>query len=134
MTNVELNYLSFTMKENIIRTKSFQFALEIVDIYKYLVFVRKEYVISKQLLRSGTSIGAMVRKSEYAQSKPDFIHKLSIGIKECNESLYWLELLKQSEYLNEKKFHKLWSLGSENRKILSSIILTSKETLKQIDK
>jgi four helix bundle protein len=81
------------MKENIIKNKSFDFALRIVKLYQYLVEEKKEYILSKQLLRSGTSIGAMVRESEYAESKADFIHKLYIALKEANESLYWLELL-----------------------------------------
>jgi four helix bundle protein len=81
------------MKKNIVKDKSFDFAIRIVKLYQYLTTEKNEYILSKQLLRSGTSVGAMVRESEHAQSKADFIHKLSIAQKESNETLYWLELL-----------------------------------------
>ncbi len=84
------------MKENIIKNKSFEFALRIIKLYKHLQS-EKEYILSKQILRSGTSVGALVRESEHAQSTADFIHKLSIAQKEANESEYWLELLHQSD-------------------------------------
>lgn len=83
------------MKENVIKSKSFAFALRIVKLYKYLSTTHNEYVLSKQLLRSGTAIGALVRESEHAESKADFIHKLSIALKEANETDYWLELFYQ---------------------------------------
>lgn len=76
------------MKESILKVKSFLFAIRIVNLYKFLATEHKEYILSKQLLRSGTSIGAMVREAEFGQSKPDFIHKLSIAQKESNESIY----------------------------------------------
>ncbi len=81
------------MKENAIRDKSFAFALRIVKLYQYLTEQKKEYVLSKQLLRSGTTIGALVREAQQAESKADFIHKLAIALKEANESDYWLDLL-----------------------------------------
>ncbi|MEO6327779.1 MAG: four helix bundle protein [Ginsengibacter sp.] len=81
------------MKENIIKLKSFEFTLRIIKLYKYLIEVKKEFVLSKQLVRSGTAVGAMIRESEHAESKPDFIHKLSIALKEANETQYWIELL-----------------------------------------
>ena len=81
------------MKENAIRDKSFAFALRIVKLYQYLTEQKKEYVLSKQLLRSGTAIGALVREAQQAESKADFIHKLAIALKEANESDYWLDLL-----------------------------------------
>ncbi len=81
------------MKENSIKIKSFSFAFRIVKLYQYLKSEKNEYVLSKQLLRSGTSIGALIRESEHSESKLDFIHKLAIAQKETNESLYWLELL-----------------------------------------
>lgn len=114
------------MKENIIKNKSFSFALRIVKLYQYLVDEKKEYILSKQLLRSGTSIGAMVRESEYAESKADFIHKQYIALKEANESLYWLELLYQSNYIEEKGFNSIYSYLQEIKKILVSITKTSK--------
>lgn len=81
------------MKENIIKTKSFDFALRTIRLYQYLQIEKKEFILSKQLLRCGTSIGAMVRESEQAESKSDFIHKLAIAQKEANETEYWIELL-----------------------------------------
>jgi len=117
------------MSDNVIEDKSLLFALKVIEIYKVLVYKKKEYVLSKQLLRSGTAIGAMVRESKYAQSKSDFIHKLSIGIKECNETLYWLQLLNKSEYLNDEDYYKIEKLGIENLKILPSIIVTSKKSI-----
>ena len=89
------------MGDNVIKNKSFNFALRIVKLYQFLNQEKKEYVLSKQLLRSGTAIGALVCESEQAESKLDFIHKLAIAQKEANETDYWLELLFQSEYLNE---------------------------------
>ena len=78
---------------NAIREKSFAFAVRVVNLYKYLRAEKKEFVLSKQLLRSGTAIGALVREAEQAESKPDFVHKMSIALKEANESEYWLTLL-----------------------------------------
>jgi four helix bundle protein len=79
------------MKENIIKIKSFAFSLRIVRLYQFLTESKREFILSKQLLRSGTAIGALVRESEHAESKADFIHKLSIALKEANESAYWLD-------------------------------------------
>jgi four helix bundle protein len=90
------------MKENIAKVKSFAFALRVVKFYRIFTEKKREYVLSKQLLRSSTSIGAMVRESEHAESKADFIHKLSIALKEANETEYWLELLHKSEYIDDK--------------------------------
>ena len=93
--------------DNPVRDKSFGFALRIVKLYQYLKEEKREYVLSKQVLRSGTAIGALIRESQYAESKADFIHKLAISLKEANETEYWIELLFQSGYLEEKKlsFH-----------------------------
>ncbi|MDE1191126.1 MAG: four helix bundle protein [Arachidicoccus sp.] len=88
---------------------------------------KREYVLSKQLLRSGTSIGANIREAEQAQSKIDFIHKLSIALKEANETEYWLELLNQSGYLEQKLFESLYIDCKEMLKLLTSIIKTSKQ-------
>jgi four helix bundle protein len=82
------------MRENVLLIKSFAFAVRIVRLYQFLCDNKKEFVLSKQLLRSGTSVGAMAREAEHSESKADFIHKLSISQKEINESIYWLELLK----------------------------------------
>ncbi|MFH1095910.1 MAG: four helix bundle protein [Candidatus Desantisbacteria bacterium] len=117
------------MKENIIKNKSFDFALRIVNLFKFLQD-KKEFILSKQVLRSGTSIGAMVRESEHAESKADFIHKMSIAQKEANESIYWLELLYKSDYLDKNMFNSLESDIIEIQKLLSSIVISSKNKLK----
>lgn len=110
----------------ILKDKSFQFAIRIVNLYKYLKDEKKEFTLSKQLLRSGTAIGAMYREAEFAESKSDFIHKLAIAQKECNESLYWLELLKATGYLKEEEFQSLHENASELMKLLTSSIKTAK--------
>ena len=112
-------------KPNIIKEKSFLFAIEIVGLYKVLA-ERKEFVLSKQVLRSGTSIGANVRESEHAQSKTDFIHKLSIALKEANETEYWLDLLFETKYLSQIEFENIKPKIIELLKLLTSIINTSK--------
>ncbi len=114
------------MKENIIKLKSFDFALRIVNLYKYLVEVKKEYVLSKQLLRSGTAVGAMIRESEHAESKSDFIHKLSMALKEANETQYWIELLYKSNFIEEKSFQSIQLDITELLKLLTAIIKTTK--------
>ena len=119
------------MSENIIKTKSFNFALRIVKLYQFLNQEKKEYVLSKQLLRSGTSVGALVREAEHAESKLDFIHKLAIAQKEANETDYWVELLFQSEYLNEIQYQSLKSDIVEINKILASIIISTKRNVKK---
>ena len=105
--------------------KSFLFAIEIVGLYNVLA-ERKEFVLSKQVLRSGTSIGANVRESEHAQSKADFIHKLSISLKEANETEYWLDLLYETKYITQIEFENLKPKIIELLKLLTSIINTSK--------
>lgn len=95
------------MKKNVLKDKSFGFAVRIVRVYQYLLTEKKEYVLSKQILRSGTSVGAMIRETEHAETKKDFIHKMAIAQKEINETIYWLELLKETEYLNVSEFNNL---------------------------
>ena len=114
------------MSENVIKTKSFNFALRIVKLYQFLCADKKEFVLSKQLLRSGTAIGALVRESEHAESKPDFIHKLAIAQKEINETLYWLELRLKTDYLKTSEFESINSDAVEIIKIITSIIKTTK--------
>ena len=113
-------------KDNIIVQKSYSFALEIIKLYKILI-EKKEFVLSKQILRSGTSIGANIHEAVASESKKDFIHKLGIAVKEARETLYWLNLLKDSEFINKDEFNKLNNSCSEIVKILNSIILTTKE-------
>lgn len=115
------------MAKSIIQKKTYDFALEVIRLYKDLTAFKKEYVLSKQILRSGTSIGANVNEALSAQSKRDFIHKLSIGLKEARETSYWLNLLKDSDYITAVEFNKLNNYCNEIIKILSSIILTTKE-------
>lgn len=115
------------MGESIVKAKSFKFAVRIVNLYKLLVADRKEFVMSKQLLRSGTSVGANIREAVNAQSTADFIHKLSISQKECDETLYWLELLKETEFLQETEFTSMHNDATEILKIIRSIILTTKQ-------
>ena len=114
------------MKKNIVKDKSFEFALRIVKLYKYLCDEKKEFVLSKQLLRSGTAIGALIREAEQAESTADFIHKLAIALKEANESEYWIELLYQSDFLDEKLYQSFISDLKEILKLLTSIIKSTK--------
>jgi len=116
------------MKENVIKSKSFDFAINIVYLYKELV-KSNEYVLSKQLLRSGTSIGANIREAEFAQSKKDFINKLSVALKEANETDYWIELLHKTEFLNQDQFILIKSNLQEIIKLLVSIVKTSKNNV-----
>ena len=113
--------------ENVIETKSFNFAVRIVNLYKYLTDTKKEYVLSKQLLRSGTSIGANVAEAEQAQSKPDFISKMNIALKETSETKYWIKLLKATEFLFEKESNSLLADCVELEKLLVSIVKSSKQ-------
>ncbi len=114
------------MKKNVVKDKSFEFALVIVNCYKFLISEKKEYVLSKQLLRSGTSIRANIRESKQGQSKADFIHKLSISLKEANETEYWIELLHKSDYLDDKQYEQLSVSVIELIKLLTAIIKSSK--------
>ena len=115
------------MENNIILDKSKSFAVRIIKFYQYLCDEKKEFVLSKQLLRSGTSIGANARESKNAQSKADFIHKLSISLKEADETAYWIELLIESGIVQENQVHDLYESNIELIKILTSIIRTSKK-------
>jgi len=114
------------MKDNIVMIKSYGFALRIIELYKYLVSEEKEFVLSKQVLRSGTAIGALIKEAEHAQSKKDFIHKMNIALKEANETEYWLMLLKDSGYLSTAKFDSIYTFSVELVKLLISIVKTSK--------
>ncbi len=113
--------------KSILKDKSFAFAIEIVKTYKVLVEEKREYVMSKQLLRSGTSVGANIREAKNAESTNDFIHKLGISQKECDETLYWLELLKETEYLNQDAFGNLSDQANQILKMIRSTILTIKQ-------
>lgn len=119
------------MAENILLDKSFSFAKRIVLLTKELVEVRNERILSKQLLRSGTAIGALVREAVYAQSKADFVNKLSISLKESYETEYWIMLLKETDYINPKVAEKLIDDNKELMRILISSINTVKTKLKE---
>ena len=112
---------------NLVKDKSFAFAIRAVKLYKILCDERKEYVLSKQMMRSATAIGALVRESEHAQSKADFINKLSIALKEANETEYWLQLLRYTDYLNEAEYGSIAADCKELLRLLISIIKTTKE-------
>lgn len=114
------------MKKNIIQEKSFCFALRIIKLYKYLKDNKNEYVLSKQLLKSGTSIGSNIEESIGGQSKNDFVSKISVAYKEARETLYWLKLLKASNYLNQKQSESLINDCEEIIRIITKIQKTMK--------
>ena len=117
------------MSESIVKVKSFELAIRGVNFYKWLISEKKEFIMSKQFLRSVTSVGANVREALNAQSKADFIHKLSISQKECDESMYWLEILHETNYISENEFESLYQQCNEVLKIIKSIIITSKKSI-----
>ena len=112
-----------------LRTKSRNFAIRIIKLYQTLRTEKKEYIISNQILKSGTSIGANIAESECAFSKKDFLAKVYIALKECNETLYWLDLLHETGYLTEDGFRSLWMDCNELRKMLSATTKTVSEHL-----
>jgi four helix bundle protein len=116
-------------KENILKDKSYKFALRVVKLYKFLVEDKKEYVLSKQVLRAGTSIGANITEGNQAQSKADFVHKLSVANKEAFETEYWLCLLRDSQYITEKQAESLIIDCNELQKILTTSIKTAKKAI-----
>ncbi|MDR0558818.1 MAG: four helix bundle protein [Prevotellaceae bacterium] len=116
------------MKENVIKKKSYAFAQQAIKAYNFLRSEQKEFVLSKQMLRSGTSIGALVREAEHAQSKADFVNKMNIALKEANETEYWLMLLKDSNYIDEKSFLSIQEDCAEIVKLLIAIVKTTKES------
>lgn len=116
---------------NVVKEKSFAFAVRIVILYKHLCAEKKEFVLSKQLLRSGTAIGALVREAEQAESKADFVHKMAIALKEANETEYWLELLHETQYLEPAAFSSIHQNVVELLKLLISIINSSKREMSQ---
>ena len=115
------------MKHSILKDKSKAFALRVIRLYKFLCEEKKEYILSKQLLRSGTSIGANIAEAFYGQSEADFVSKLSIAQKETGETMYWLELLHESEYLKQNEYDSIHGDAEELIKLLTSSIKTVKE-------
>lgn len=126
MENEELKVKS--EKRNFLKEKSLLFSIDIVHLYKKLA-ENKEFVMSKQMLRSGTAVGALIREAEFAQSKADFINKLSIALKEANETHYWLELLFKTNFLNTELFHLHTKQNDELISMLAASIKTSKQKL-----
>ena len=115
-------------KENILHQKSYAFAIRTVKLNQFLTSQKQEYTLSKQVLRSGTAIGALISESQFAQSGPDFINKLSISLKEANETHYWINLLKDTDFIDMKMFESLEKDINELLKLLTSIINTMKNS------
>ena len=116
------------MGKSIVREKAFVFAISVVRLYK-LLCERNEYVLSKQMLRSGTAIGALLKEAEHAQSVADFINKVNIALKEANETEYWLMLLKETDYISETEYESMNENCSELIKLTASIVKTTKNNL-----
>jgi four helix bundle protein len=115
------------MSDNVLKTKSYNFAIRIVHLSQYLQGERKEYVLSKQVLRSGTAIGALIREAEYGQSRADFVNKLSIALKEANETEYWINLLKDTSFIDASLFESLILDCKELLRLLIASIKTAKQ-------
>lgn len=115
------------MEKSILKEKSYFFAIRIVKLHRFLCNEKKEHVLSRQILRSGTAIGALIREAEFGQSKADFRSKMSIALKEANETDYWLNLLKDTEYLNEKMFQSVSEDCLELIKMLVATVKTTKQ-------
>lgn len=122
------------MRDNILVDKSFKFAIRVVNLYKHLSNNKKEYILSKQLLKCGTSIGANINEAQEGQSRADFISKLSIALKEARETKYWIELLKETNYLTDKEANSILKDLVELIKLLVTIIKTTKEKSKMENK
>ena len=121
-------------QDNPIEQRTYKFALRIIKAYKYLTRHHSEFVLSKQVLRSGTSIGALVREAKFAQSRADFVNKMSVALKEANETLYWIELLHDSEYIDDKTFESIHIEANEITSILATIVKSTKENSEKYDK
>lgn len=115
--------------ENVIQAKSFAFAIRVVKAYQFLTSKNNEYVLSRQLLRSGTSVGANIEEAIGGQSRRDFVHKLSIAYKEARESLYWIRLLEATNYLSQPEAQSLMSDAEELCKIIGSIQVTTRKSI-----
>ena len=117
------------MKESLVYDKAFKFAVRVVNMYKHLSKEQHEYTLSKQVLRSGTSIGANIKEAVQASSKRDFLMKMNIALKEASETDYWLELLKATDYVDAKASESIINDCRELNKIIASIVKTTKENL-----
>lgn len=117
------------MSNNPIKEKSFQFAIQIINIYKFLTIEKKEYIMSKQILRSGTSIGANIEEAIGGHTRKDFLSKVTIAYKEARETSYWLQLLKETKYISEHQFNSLFTQLEEILKIITAIQKTAKKNI-----
>ncbi len=117
------------MKQNIVADKSIAFAIRMIKAYQFLCKEQHEYIISKQMVRSGTSNGANVCEAEHAESKADFVHKMSIALKEANETNYWLLLLNKSEYINSNEYDSIHKECDELIRLLATIVKTTKKSI-----
>ena len=122
------------INKSLVKDKADSFALRIIKLYNYLKDTHKEFVISKQILRSGTSIGSNITESKFAQSTADFISKHQIALKEAAETEYWLDLLYKSEYIEERLYKSLFEDNEELIRMLSAIVISKKEKLKEEEK
>jgi four helix bundle protein len=118
------------MKENILKTKSFAFAVRIVKLYKFLKKEHNEFIISQQIIRSGTAIGALIREAEHGESLKDFVHKLNISLKEANEAKYWLDLLFASDFITKRMYD---SINKDCEELLKLLIASVKTTKKRLN-
>jgi four helix bundle protein len=117
--------------ESVLKNKSYQFAIRVVRLSQFLQNEKKEFVLSKQVLRSGTSIGALIREAEFGQSRADFVSKMSISLKEANETDYWLSMLKDTDYINQILFE---SLNSDCKEIIAMLVSSVKTAKKSINR
>lgn len=124
MRSEELSFLCYKMKESVVKDKSVRFAIRVVRLYKYLKEERNEYILSKQLVRSGTSVGANISEAQRAQSTADFSAKMYIALKEAEESAYWILLLKEAEYISTKEYASINDDCEELVKLLTAITKT----------
>jgi four helix bundle protein len=118
--------------ESVLKTKSFDFAVRIIKLYKYLKKTHNEFELSHQILRAGTSVGAIIREAEHAESRKDFLHKLNIGLKEINESNYWLDLLFATEFINKRMYESMKMDGEVLLRMLIASVRTTKSRNKTL--
>lgn len=118
------------MKQNLVYNKAFKFSIRIIKLYQFLRNNKHEYILSKQIIRSGTSIGSNIKEATQAQSKKDFLNKINIALKETVETEYWLELMKESNFVSEESFKSIYEECKELYRILSSIVKTTKDNIK----
>jgi four helix bundle protein len=118
------------INKNVVKDKSFNFAIRVIKLYKYLLEEKKEFVLSKQLLKSGTSIGANINEAQQGQSKKDFLMKMNISLKECTETIYWIKLLAATDYIDKQQESLIINDCIELEKLLTSIVKTTSNNLK----